>query len=104
MDRIIYVVQPFSRNLDGSLAWDPPAWSQDRSFAASLTRVLSQSKAGVMTIGAGFDQSGAVAPEGQIVASHGCLPTSLLLPRHLTGGHATALGEKGREEDLRRTA
>jgi hypothetical protein len=84
VDRIIYVIQAFSRGADGSLIWDAPAWSRDRAFAASLTRALSRSKAGVMTIGASFDASGAVAAEGEVLASHGCVPTSLVFPNTVT--------------------
>ena len=79
MDRIIYVIQSFSRGANGDLVWDAPAWSRDRAFAAMLTQSLSRTKAGVMTIGADFDASGDVAPEGEIIASHGRVPTSLLL-------------------------
>jgi hypothetical protein len=82
-ERIIYVVQPFSRGTDGSLIFDTPAWSQDRSFAASLSRTLSHTKAGVLTIGAAFNANGEVAAEAEILASHGTVPTALVLPRGL---------------------
>ena len=79
MHRTMYVVQAFSRGADGRLVCDAPAWSQDRSFAATLTQALARTKAGVLTIEANFNSSGEVAPEGQIIASHGQVPTSLIL-------------------------
>jgi hypothetical protein len=102
MERIIYVVQPFSRGADGSLVFDTPAWSQDRSFAASLTHTLSRSKAGVMTIEAVFNAHGEVAPEAQILASHGSVPTSLVLPLGLAS--AFSAEKPGAKRASRRTA
>jgi hypothetical protein len=79
----MYVVQAFSRGADGRLVCDAPAWSQDRSFAATLTEALARTKAGVLTIEAIFNSAGEVAPEGQIIASYGQVPTSLILPAAL---------------------
>jgi hypothetical protein len=85
MDRMVYVVQSFSRGANGDLVWDAPAWSRDRTFAVSLTRALSRSKAGVVTIGAALSASGEVGPDGEIIASLGCVPTSLILARTVSG-------------------
>jgi hypothetical protein len=95
----MYVVQAFSRGADGRLVGDAPAWSQDRSFAAMLSEALARTKAGVLTVEASFNSAGEVAPEGQIIASHGQVPTSLILPASL----AAPIGSEfdGRKERLR---
>ncbi|MFL5124479.1 MAG: hypothetical protein ACJ8CS_04480 [Microvirga sp.] len=82
-ERIIYVVQSFSRGVDGTIVFDAPAWSRDRSFAASLSQALSHTKAGVLAVGAVFNARGEVAAVAEIVASHGIVPTSLVLPMGL---------------------
>jgi hypothetical protein len=89
-ERIIYLVQPFSRGADGGLVFDTPAWSKDRSFAASLSRALSHTKVGVLTVGAAFNALGEVAAEAEILASHGTVPTSLVLPRDLAAAFSKA--------------
>jgi|tagenome__1003787_1003787.scaffolds.fasta_scaffold20929761_2 hypothetical protein len=101
-ERIIYVVQTFSRAADGTLIFDTPAWSQDRSFAASLSLALSHTKTGVLAIGAAFNARGEVAAVAEIVASHGTVPTSLVLPAGLAPGFSKA--EVSREAVVRRRA
>ncbi|HEY8382420.1 MAG TPA: hypothetical protein VIL09_09745 [Microvirga sp.] len=78
MDRIIYLVQPFSRGPDGSLQWDAPAWSQDHGFAASLSRALARRKVGVVTYRTTITESGELGTEADMIASYGTVPTALL--------------------------
>jgi hypothetical protein len=80
MDSIVYLIQPFSRDDDGRLVFDAPAWSRDRVFAASLTQSLARRKAGVMTFGTVCDFKGELSPEAEIVDGRGFVPTSLVLP------------------------
>src|SRR3954453_20915726 len=89
-ERIIYLVQPFSRDADGSLVFDPPAWSQDRTFSASLTRALSHTKVGVLTVGASFNAHGEIGGEAEILGSHGTVPISLVLSRDLAAAFSKA--------------
>jgi hypothetical protein len=101
MNQIIYVVQPFSRGADGALVCDVPAWSKDRSFAASLASALSRSKAGVLTVEASFNGAGEVEPEGEIIASYGRVPTSLVLPARLAQPVSSPLEAVNDERRLR---
>lgn len=78
MDRIIYLVQPFSRAPDGSMQWDAPAWSQDHGFAASLSRALARRKAGVVTLRTTITESGELGAESEMIAGYGTVPTALL--------------------------
>ena len=81
MERIVYVIQPFSRAENGALVWDAPAWSQDRDFAVTLSRQLSHRKAGILSAGAVLGASGELAPEAAIIGGYGRIPTSLILSR-----------------------
>jgi hypothetical protein len=79
MGRILYVVQSFSRSVAGGLAWDAPAYSRDRGFAAALACGLARRKAGVLTVGAALDDAGRLADEAEIVGGFGLLPTAIIL-------------------------
>jgi hypothetical protein len=79
MAQTVYVVQPFSRDRNGVLAWDAPTWSRDRSFAVSLTHSLSKRKAGVMTVGVTVDSAGGIGSEAEVVASCGTVPTAMIV-------------------------
>jgi hypothetical protein len=75
MGRILYVVQSFSRSEAGGLAWEAPAYSRDRGFAAALACGLARRRAGVLTVGAALDDAGRLADEAEIVGGFGLLPT-----------------------------
>jgi len=79
MGRILYVVQSFSRSEAGSLAWDAPAYSRDRGFAAALACGLARRRAGVMTVGAALDDAGRLADEAEIVGGFGLVPTAIIV-------------------------
>ena len=79
MGRILYVVQSFSRSAAGGLAWDAPAYSRDRGFAAALACGLARRKAGVLTVGAALDDAGRLADEAEIVGGFGLLPTAIIV-------------------------
>jgi hypothetical protein len=86
---LIYIVQPFRRAETGALVWDAPAWSQDRSFAVPLSQVLQRSKSGVLTLAAGFDPSGTLSDEAEIIAGYGSVPTALVIPGRQPGAAQT---------------
>jgi hypothetical protein len=72
----LYVIQPFSRDESGTLNWDSPAWSKDRSFAVILTRSLSKRKAGVIAVSISIDSSGQRSHELEVLGSYGRVPTA----------------------------
>ena len=77
---VLYVVQPFIRRGNGAVIFDKPTYSRDRLFAARLAEVLSRRRHGVLAVGARLDECGHLAPEAEIIAGTGFLPTELVLP------------------------
>jgi hypothetical protein len=90
MVQTVYVVQTFSRDGSGRLVRDAPTWSQDRSFAVSLTRALAKRKAGVMTVGVTVASGDELGSEAEIVASHGTVPLEMILDAGRNGAEDVA--------------
>ena len=92
-DQFIHVIQSFSGDPDGALAWDPPIWSADGCFAPVLAQSLAARKAGVIVLRMALDEDGMPAGTGgcfvqggtlgtgEIVSGYGSVPTSLVLRR-----------------------
>ena len=80
-DQFIHVIQSFSGDPDGALAWDPPIWSADGCFAPVLAQSLAARKAGVIVLRMALDEDGMPAGTGEIVSGFGSVPTSLVLRR-----------------------
>lgn len=80
-DRFIHLIQSFSGDPDGALAWDPPIWSADARFAPVLAQSLAARKAGVILLRMSLDPDGMPAGAGEILSGYGCVPAGFVLPR-----------------------
>jgi hypothetical protein len=78
-ETVLYLVQSYDRR-NGRLDISRAAYSRDRIFATDLAAGLAGRKEGVIAVGARIEADGSLAPEAEIIAGYGFVPTPLFFP------------------------